>query len=217
VEFLIDSLMANEGIVLFPTGPLTNIALALRLEPRIADHLAQVSLMGGSASWGNATPTAEFNIWVDPEAADIVFTSALPLTMCGLNLTRQAAVGVEEVARFRALGNRTGAVIGDLLESYRVATDRITGTGTVPLHDPCAIAAVISPDMFEFADTHVAIELRGEHTYGMTVVDQRYLAAKDPRAQAERAGAPSANCRVAMSIDRERFFALVLEAMGSYP
>jgi pyrimidine-specific ribonucleoside hydrolase len=217
VEFLIDTLMSDEAITLFATGPLTNVAMALRLEPRIAQHLSEISLMGGSADWGNASPSAEFNTWVDPESAHIVFTSGVPLVMCGLNLTRQASVGVQEVARAHALGNRTGAVVGALLESYRAATDKLTGTGTVPLHDPCAVAAVMNPELFEFAETNVSIELRGQHTYGMTVVDQRFLAGKDPAGLALRAGAPAPNCRVAMTINRGKFFDLVFETLGTYP
>lgn len=216
VDFLIDTLMVNEGVYLFPIGPLTNVATALRLEPRIVERIAHISLMGGSASGGNATPTAEFNIWVDPEAADIVFRSGAPLTMCGLNLTRQAFVDEAVVGGMRALGNRTGAVVADLLEDYRVATSSILGGGTVPLHDPCAVAAIVEPEMFQFLHTHVAIELHGRHTYGMTVVDQRFGDGEEAAALRQRTGAPAANCRVAMEIDRDRFFDLVVEAVGSY-
>lgn len=217
VEFLIDTLMANAGVVLFPVGPLTNIATALRLEPRIREHIAHISLMGGSATWGNVTPAAEFNIGCDPEAAHIVFTSGVPLTMCGLDLTRQADVGEAEVARMGSLGTRTAGVIAGLLESYRQASFAVYGRSSVPLHDPCAVAAIVAPEMFEFFETHVAVELHGQHTRGMTVVDRRYAGAADPRGLAAAAGAPAPNCRVALDIDKARFFDLVGEALASYP
>lgn len=217
VDFLIDTLMANEGVILFPVGPLTNIATAIRIEPRILEHIAHISLMGGSATSGNATPAAEFNIWVDPEAADIVFRSGAPLTMCGLDLTRQAYVDEAVTRRFRNLGNRTGATIADLLDWNRRSSSAIFGGATVPLHDPCAVAAVIEPGMFEFFETHVAVELHGQHTYGMTVVDQRFGRGPNAAGPAKRAGAPAANCRVAMSIDRVRFFDLLTEAIAACP
>ncbi|MGE3075920.1 MAG: nucleoside hydrolase [Dehalococcoidia bacterium] len=213
VEFLIETLLANEAVNLFPIGPLTNIATAMRLEPRILDHVAHISLMGGSAGWGNATPTAEFNIFVDPEAADIVFRSGAPLTMCGLNLTRQAYVDETVIARLRALGNKAGPTLGDLLEWNRQSVSRLIGGSVSPLHDPCAVAAIVAPEIFQFFETNVAIELQGRHTYGMTVVDQRYGAG----VRAQRNDLPAANCRVAMKIDRERFFELVLAAVGSLP
>jgi inosine-uridine nucleoside N-ribohydrolase len=198
-------------------GPLTNVATALRLEPRIREHIAHISLMGGSATWGNVTPAAEFNIACDPEAAHIVFTSGVPLTMCGLDVTRQADAGEAEVARIRARGSRTAGVISELLESYRRASFSVYGRASVPLHDPCAVAAVVDSSLFEFVETHVAIELRGQYTTGMTVVDQRFVGSANPRKRAIAAGAPPPNCRVAVRIDKGRFFDLVCEALASYP
>lgn len=217
VEFLIDTIMATDGVTLFAVGPLTNVATALRMEPRLADRLAGISLMGGSASWGNATATAEFNIWVDAEAADIVFRSGVPLTMCGLNLTRQADVDEAITARMRSLGNRTGETFAQLLDWNRRSAAVIFGGSSVPLHDPCAVAAALEPGMFEFVDAHVAIELRGQHTYGMTVVDRRYGSGESGAELRRRAGAEPANCRVAVKIDRERFFSLIIEAMAAFP
>jgi inosine-uridine nucleoside N-ribohydrolase len=217
VEFLIDNLMANDGVTLLPVGPLTNVASALRLEPRIREHIDHISLMGGSATWGNVTPVAEFNIGCDPEAAHIVCTSGVQLTMCGLDLTRQADAGEAEVGRIRALGTRTAEVISGLLESYRQASFAMHGTPSVPLHDPCAVAAIAAPELFEFFETHVAVELRGQHTRGMTVVDRRYAGTANPRELAEAAEVPTPNCRVAVRIDKARFFDLVCEALATYP
>lgn len=217
VEFLIDTLMANEDVVLFAVGPLTNVATALRLEPRIREHIAHISLMGGSATWGNVTPAAEFNIGCDPEAAHVVFTCGVPLTMCGLDLTRRADAGEAEVKRIRELGTRTSMVISGLLESYRRAAFSVYGKSSVALHDPCAVAAMAEPSLFEFIETHVAIELRGQYTTGMTVVDQRFAAAANPRELAAAAGAPSPNCRIAVRIDKDKFFDMVCEALAAYP
>jgi len=125
VEFIIDTVMSEDEVTLIPTGPLTNIATALRLEPRIATRVEQISLMSGSADHGNATPTAEFNIFVDPEAADIVFRSGIPITMCGLNLTRQADAREAEVHRISSLANPVAVAVADLLDFYRSTVERV--------------------------------------------------------------------------------------------
>ncbi|WBL36418.1 nucleoside hydrolase [Tepidiforma flava] len=175
VEFLVETVMANPGTAVIATGPLTNIALAMRMEPRFARSMARLSIMGGSTTWGNVTPAAEFNAWADPEAARIVFASGAKLTMCGLDLTRQAAVDAAAIGRFRAAGTRTAGVVADLLEYYRSAAERLTGAPAVPLHDPCAVAALSAPELFEFAFARVEVETRGDLTRGMTVMDRRTL------------------------------------------
>ncbi len=215
VEFLVDTVMANPGTVVIATGPLTNVALAMRVEPRLAKSIARLSIMGGSATWGNVTAAAEFNAWADPEAAHIVFSSGARITMCGLDLTRQAAVGPETIARFRAAGTRTASVVADLLEHYRASAERVYGTPTVPLHDPCAVAALAAPELFELTEAHVAVELRGEETRGMTVVDHRYIGASEELLRA--AGAPEPNCRLATKVDAEGLFRLIEEALAACP
>jgi inosine-uridine nucleoside N-ribohydrolase len=217
VAFIIETAMAVEGVTLVATGPLTNVATALRLEPRIAARLAGISLMGGSAGVGNVTPAAEFNAWVDPEAADVVFRSGVPITMCGLNLTHQATAGPAEIARIRTLGNPVAAAVADLLDFYRGTTARLSGRDVAYLHDPCAVAAIVDPALFEFAEMHVAVELRGQETYGMTVCDARFLGAGERAAEMARAaGAPAANASVAMKLDHARFFELLCETLASY-
>ncbi|MCL6644409.1 MAG: nucleoside hydrolase [Dehalococcoidia bacterium] len=215
VEFLVETVMGNPGTVVIATGPLTNVALAMRVEPRLAKSIARLSIMGGSATWGNVTAAAEFNAWADPEAAHIVFSSGARITMCGLDLTRQAAVGPETIARFRAAGTRTAGVIADLLEHYRAAAERVYGTPSVPLHDPCAVAALAAPELFEVTPAHVAVELRGEETRGMTVVDRRFMGTEDERRRA--AGAAEPNCRLATRVDAEGLFRLVEEALAACP
>ncbi|GIW13279.1 MAG: ribosylpyrimidine nucleosidase [Tepidiforma sp.] len=213
VTFLIETVMRNPGTAVIATGPLTNIALAMRLEPRFARSVARLSIMGGSVTQGNVTPVAEFNAWADPEAAQIVFSSGARLTMCGLDLTRQAAMGPEEIARLRAVGTRTAGVTADLLEYYREASERLTGSRAVPLHDPCAVAALAAPELFEFRFAEAAVETRGAHTRGMTVVDQRHWEAPGADGRPSRPGL----VRVATKVDAARLFDLVAEALAACP
>jgi inosine-uridine nucleoside N-ribohydrolase len=212
VEFIIDTVMSGEGITLVPVGPLTNIAVALRLEPRLAGRVEGISLMGGSTTGGNVTAAAEFNIWFDPEAADVVFRSGVPITMCGLNLTHQASVGDGELARIRAIGNRVSEAIAALLTFYRAGTAGVSGKPLAYLHDPCAVAVLIDPSLFEFEEMHVAVELRGTHTAGMTVCDRRFAGPAARRA----VGAPEPNARVATRIDQPRFMDLLCETLALY-
>ncbi len=219
VDFIIDTLMSQDGVTLIPTAPLTNIATALRREPRIASRIVEISLMGGSLTFGNSTPAAEFNIYVDPEAAHVVFTSGIPIKMCGLNLTRQASAGEEEVECIRRLGNRVSRVVAEMLDFYRGTLKRIFGLSGGSLHDPCAVAALIDPTLIEFRSMHVAVELRGQYTYGMTVCDYRHIrgsGADIPLSEGVHRGEPP-NAEVGMRLDKERFFQLLYDTLAMYP
>jgi inosine-uridine nucleoside N-ribohydrolase len=207
VRFLIDTIRAHEGLWLIATGPLTNVALALRQAPDLAKRLAGISLMGGSNSFGNTTPAAEFNILADPEAADVVFRSGARLLMSGLNLTHQFALHRGDLRGLRATGNGAAAFVADMMDFFGdMYESRFFGEFAAPLHDPCAVLAVTHPELLEFAPRHVAVELRGEHTRGMTVVDERNVRSDLPR-----------NAEVGLRIERERAFALLLETIRSYP
>jgi inosine-uridine nucleoside N-ribohydrolase len=217
VAFIVETVMAREGVTIAPLGPLTNVATALRLEPRLAGRLAGIALMGGSAGIGNVTPVAEFNIWVDAEAAKIVFESGVPITMCGLNLTHQATVGEVELARLRGIPNPVAQAVAGLLGFYRDSTLRGFGRPVAYLHDPCAIATLIDETLFEFEEMRVDVETSGGLTYGMTVCDRRFAAAgPDVRELRRRAGLPEPNARVAMRLDHERFFGLLCETLATY-
>ena len=218
VDFIIDTLMATDDVTLIPTGPLTNIGLALRQEPRIAARIAEISLMGGGLTHGNTTAAAEFNIYVDPEAAHIVFSSGIPIKMCGLNLTRQANATAVEVERIRALGNRTGKIVAELLDFFRSTIKKVFGIDGGALHDPCAVAALIDPTLITFEPMHVAVELHGEHTYGMTVCDHRHMriTGGDIATIGKRPGLQP-NAEVALLLDAERFFNLLTETIAMYP
>lgn len=219
VDFIIETAGQHRGLWLVPTGPLTNVARALRAEPRLGEWLAGISLMGGSAGPGNVTPTAEFNIYVDPEAAEIVFTSGLPLKMLGLNLTHQARVTPEIAARLKELGNRTGRLVGELFDFFMGAYERVYGIRAAYLHDPTAVAALIDPSLIRFESMHVVVETQGRHTTGATVCDQRGLPVLDPvppGLEAPRLARPP-NCQVGMELDAARFWDLVMGSMASYP
>jgi pyrimidine-specific ribonucleoside hydrolase len=205
LEFLRATLAASpEPVTLIPVGPLTNIGLLLRTYPDIAEKIGHVCLMGGAVGAGNWTPAAEFNIWVDPEAARIVFRSGLPITMCGLEVTHKALMGLPEIDRLRSIGTRPARVFADLLQFFTKFHVERYGTADTPIHDAVAVAHVALPGMVMTRRYHVDVETTGELTRGRTVVDDR--------------GQPGAapNVDVALEIDRARFADLVIEAIASY-
>ncbi|MGW7368398.1 nucleoside hydrolase [Streptomyces sp. NPDC054841] len=190
-----------EPVTLVPTAPLTNIALLLTRYPDVTAHIREIVLMGGSTERGNRTPAAEFNIYVDPEAADIVLRSGLPVTMCGLNVTHQALATPDVLARLEGLGTPLGRICAELMTFFASTYRRLWGFEAPPLHDPVAVARVIDPAIVHCVDAGVAVELRGEHTRGATVVDlHQYL---------DR----PVNARVAVTLDQEKFWDRVIGAV----
>lgn len=174
VDFIIHELRrhAPGTVTLCPLGPLTNIATALTRAPDIADRIAEIVLMGGAYfEVGNATPAAEFNIYVDPEAADIVFKSGVKLTVLPLDVTHKALVTHERVAKFEALGTRVGQVVASWTHFFERFDMAKYGTAGAPLHDPTVIAYVLRPDLFTGRHINVEIETEGKYTTGMTVAD----------------------------------------------
>jgi ribosylpyrimidine nucleosidase len=184
IDLIIEFLLESDGdITLVPTGPLTNIAMAMRREPRILPKIEQIVLMGGAYQLGHTTPSAEFNIYADPEAAHVVFTSGRPITMMGLDLTRQALATAEEVARIRSLGNKAAIFFAELMEFYTKTEKEVFGYEAPPLHDPTTVAWLIDPTCIKTKPMHVAIELKGEYTYGRTCCDYFGITGKTPNAQ----------------------------------
>src|SRR5207253_8739038 len=203
VDLIIQLVMAAPGeITLVPTGPLTNIAMALRREPRIADRVREVVLMGGSYTRGNVTPAAEFNSYVDPEAAAIVFGAGWPLTMIGLDVTHMANATAEVIERIGMLGTPLAAAVVGMLGFYRDRQLQEFGTEAPHVHDPCAVARVVKPDLMSCRDAHVVVEVDGTFTRGMTVTD--FLM---------RDGA-APNASVATDIDATGFWELFTAAIG---
>ncbi len=203
VDWLIATLMGRpaRGTTLVALGPLTNVATALRREPRIAQKIDELVVMGGaSRALGNVTPAAEFNIHVDPHAADIVLAAGIPNLLMTLDVTHQVLATKARRDRIRDLGTPAAATVARLLEFY--AERERVGPDGVPLHDPCTIAYLLDATLFRGERINVAIELAGTHTTGMTVMDWRRRTGRAP------------NCLVFREVDHERFFALLTERLG---
>jgi len=170
VDALIELLRAapDDSVTLCPLGPLTNIALALRMAPEIRSRIRRIVLMGGAMNLGNMTPAAEFNFYVDPHAAGIVFTSGLPLVMLGLHVTHQAVASSADVAAFAAMGSATGRAIHGMLTRPRPGG---LGTAGHPLHDPCVIAYLLWPELFSGRDCFVDIDMSNGPLRGRSTID----------------------------------------------
>src|SRR5437764_4738491 len=169
VDLLIDMLMNSDGdITIVPTGPLTNIASAIRREPAIVPKIRAISLMGGAIGLGNTTPAAEFNIHTDPEAAAIVFACGRPITMCPLEVTHQALATEDVITRLRSAQHPVANFAADLLVFFADSYHKVFGFPAAPVHDPCAVATVIDPHIMHAHTMHVAIETNGEWTSGRT-------------------------------------------------
>ena len=204
VDFLVDLLMSrDEPTTLCTLGPLTNIALALVKEPAIAAKVDQVVMMGGGFfAGGNATPAAEFNIYVDPHAAHVVFSSGVPIVMMPLDVTHQAITTPQRLQRFRSLGTSAGDAVAGMLDFYdNYDIDRYSLEGG-PLHDPTVIAFLLSPALFRGKEVSVGIETAPGPTQGMTLVD--WWGVTD--------GAP--NATVMSEIDADGFYELLIDRIG---
>lgn len=204
VGFLVETARANPGLWFVPTGPMTNIALALRAAPDLTDHLGGISFMGGG-TFGNRSPAAEFNIWADPDAAAIVLDCGVPITMAGLDVTHQFLVDDERIATVDELDSPFTTMMADLFRffvgNYRSRHDRIAGAA---LHDPLAVLALTDPDLFTGTDRHVTVETAGRHTTGMTVIDRRDISDRaDP------------NVHVLDRVDGVRAWELVLSSLAA--
>ena len=205
VDLMIELVMAAPGeVVLIPVGPLTNVATAIRREPRIVDAIRHVSLMGGAWGLGNQTPSAEFNILVDPEAARIVFESGVPITLCPLELTHQAKATPDIIERFAAIGTPLGDLAVELLRFFASTYRARHGFEGPPLHDPTAVAWVIDPSIVETKSVHVDIETHAEFSYGRTAIDIHDVL-----------GGPK-NAQVGVRLDAERYWDLMVGAVASY-
>ena len=207
VEFIIDTLRAATGasVTLVPTGPLTNIATAIQQAPEILDHIEEIVIMGGAMrEGGNRTPSAEFNIMVDPHAADIVLNCGRPITLLGLDVTHRVLSTAERVARIAALGNAVAdATVGMLSFFHRYDTEKYSSQGT-PLHDPCTVAYLLQPELFKTKLCNVAVETESELTVGHTAVDFWHVTDR-PR-----------NVNWAFDVDAEGFYALLTERLGRF-
>ena len=205
VDFIVETLMTEpEGTVtLCPLGPLTNIALAMIREPAIVPRIKEIVLMGGGYfEQGNVTPSAEFNIYVDPQAADVVYRSGAPIVMMPLDVTHKALTTKARIERFRTMGTRVGTATAQLLDFFERFDEEKYGTDGGPLHDPCVIAYLLKPELFSGRQCNVQIETVSELTMGATVVDWWNIT-DGPR-----------NALVMRDIDSDGFFALLTERLA---
>ncbi len=205
VDFIIDTLRrtAPGSITLCALGPLTNIAAALTRAPDIAQNIAQIVLMGGAYfEVGNITPTAEFNIYVDPEAADIVFKSGVDIVVMPLDVTHKALVTAPRNAAFRALGTPVGQAVAEMTDFFERFDKEKYGSAGAPLHDPCVIAYLLAPELFSGRHVNVEIETQSALTLGMSVADWWRVTDR------------SANALFIGDIDADGFFALLTERLA---
>jgi purine nucleosidase len=205
VDFLIDCLLSYpEKVTLVTMGPLTNLAVALIKQPQITQKIQEVVVMGGAISQGNVTPSAEFNVYVDPHGAQVVFTSGLPMTLISVDVTHQAIATPERLQALQALSNPISEATIRLLNYYGTFDMKRYGTSGPFLHDPCVIAYLLRPDLFTYQSAYVEVETHSELTLGRTIVDLW------------RVTPHKANMKVATSIDAEGFYTLLTKALATY-
>jgi inosine-uridine nucleoside N-ribohydrolase len=200
VDFLAERI--EPGVVLIPTGPLTNVGLLLARYPEVADRIARIVLMGGAIAEGNVTPAAEFNIWADPEAAARVFTSGIDVTMVGLDVTHKALIRPADTQQLATTG-RTGKLVADLFGFYQQFHSEQYGWDGSPVHDAVAVAHVIRDDLVTVADRGVIVDTGGELSRGRTYVDLWGRANWDP------------NAHVSVDIDAQGFIDFLVERLAS--
>jgi inosine-uridine nucleoside N-ribohydrolase len=203
VDLLAQRVLAADGsVTLVALGPLTNVALLLAERPRAAAALDRVVLMGGAIAEGNMTAAAEFNVWVDPEAAARVFASGLDVTMVGLDVTNRAVLTRDHAERLRPQGP-VGAAVAAMLDFYGAFYARAYDHGGCPVHDAVAVARVVRPELVRTAPRHVEVDTSSGLCRGRTVVDTR-----------RRTALPEPNAQVAVEVDVPAFVALLLERLG---
>lgn len=204
VQLIIDIVRDNKDVTIVATGPLTNVAMALKLEPRIKYNIKEIVLMGGSVDNGNTSPAAEFNIMCDPEAAHVVFTSGLPVKMIGLNVTRKVLVTDKVVERMAKINNSASDMFVKLMKVFNENQRKTFGVKAGPLHDPATIACLIDESLIKFEKMNVVIDISHGPSYGRTNCDVfDYLHAEK-------------NAYVAMDIDVDKYWDIVEQGIRNY-
>lgn len=207
VDFIITTLMEaeDESITLVPTGPLTNIGVAIEREPSVAGHVREIVLMGGAMrEGGNRSPSAEFNIQVDPHAADIVFRCGRPITVMGLDVTHKVLSTRDRVARIEALGNPVAKAAAGMLGFFHRHDTVKYGSEGAPLHDPCTVAYLLQPDLFRGKACNISVETESELTMGHTAVDFWHVTDRP------------VNANWVYDVDADGFYELLTERLGRF-
>ena len=208
VDFIIDTILQEpeNSISLCPLGPLTNIASAILKQPKIVSRIKQIVLMGGAYfEVGNITPTAEFNIFVDPDAAKIVFEAGIDMVVMPLDVTHKALVTEKRNEAFRQLKSPVGVAVAEMTDFFERFDKEKYGSSGAPLHDPCVTAYLIDPKIFSGKNINVEIETKSELTLGMTVAD--WWGVTDRKANTFFVG----------DLDSDKFFSLLTERLGRLP
>ncbi|MGD1865899.1 MAG: nucleoside hydrolase [Phormidesmis sp.] len=204
VDFLIQQLLnASEPLRIAALGPLTNLAVALIQCPQIADHIEQLVIMGGARGQGNITPSAEFNIYVDPHAAHVVLSADIPTTLITLDVTHQVLTTPERLNRIRAIGNDVSAAAAGMLDFYGQQDSALYDLPGGPLHDPCVLAYLHNPDLFTTRKVDVAVETMGDRTLGRTVIDWY-------------GKGQNSTIQVAESVDADGLYQLLIDSLSRF-
>ena len=207
VDFIIETLLAADesSVTLVPTGPMTNIAMAIRREPAILDRIEQIVAMGGAMrEGGNRSPSAEFNVLADPHAAEVVYNCGRPVTAMGLDVTHQVLSTRERVARIREVGNPVADATAGMLSFFHRYDTKKYGTEGAPLHDPCTIAWLLRPELFRTKRCNVSVEKESKLTLGHTAVDFWQVTERPP------------NVDWSYEVDAEGFYDLLVERLGRF-
>ena len=207
VDFIIETLLAADKgtVTLIPTGPMTNVATAIQREPAILESIQEIVAMGGAMrEGGNRSPSAEFNVLVDPHAADIVYNSGKPVTALGLDVTHQVLSTRERVARMRALDNAVAVATADMLSFFHRYDTKKYGSEGAPLHDPCTIAWLLRPDLFATRRCNLSVEKESELTLGHTAVDFWHVTDRPH------------NVDWAYEVDADGFYDLLIERLARF-
>lgn len=194
---------SKEPVTILPTGPLTNIALALSKAPEIKDNIEEIVLMGGG-TFGNWTPTAEFNIWVDPEAAKKVFDSGIPIVVMGLDITHQAIATREVIDQVNKIDNNVAKIVGELLVFFASTYKEMFDFDGAPVHDVLTVAYCVAPELFKTKDVNITVETKGEFTAGTTLIDLHGVTGR------------KVNAKFGLELDVEGFWKLMIEALKKY-
>ena len=203
-QFIIDTVMNNDDVTVVTCGPMTNLAIAMKLEPNIIKRIKQVVLMGGSTDNGNTSPAAEFNIMCDAEAAHVVFTSGIPIKMIGLNVTRKVLVKQEVIDRISTINNKVSDMFVKLMKVFNENQRRTFGIEAAPLHDPITVVSLIDEDVVKFEKMNVEIDINHGSSYGRTNCDVFDYLHKVK------------NVDVAMDIDIDKYWDIIYNAIKSY-
>jgi purine nucleosidase len=215
VEFLIEQARAHQGeLVVAIIGAQTNVAVALRLEPRLRQWLRAITIMGGSAGVGNMRPMACINVLSDPEAAHIVFSSGVPIHWIGYDLTRTVLVEEADIVRLRASGRRVAGAVADLCAFYRDRQRAVMGLNGAPMHDSCAILPYVRPELITYEEVAVEVALAPGPTRGITIADRRTLVTSENLGKIQPR--QPVNAKLAVAADQRAIIDLVLDTILAY-